>query len=568
MIDYLRAVANRPRQELTRRQNQLRYAGELVVHCGRQLQRHRAEGMAAELTYRTIFALIPVVVLGLVLFRVVGGLDDVRNRVENQLYSFFGVPEVPGDYGGEANAAAFDFLAGDESPGDESPDDESPDDESPGDGLPDDAAPDDGSPDDGLPDDAAPDDAAPDDGSPGDGSSGDGSSADGSSADGELGSGPRPAAESSVEDDPPAETGADEPADADGDVESDDQEARASIRRTLRQTTNAVMEIDFRSIGVIGLLLFLYAAVALADSTEHLFNCIYGAPRARPIHLRLAIHWSIITLGSGLLSLSLYLSGQFLDWLVGSGAESWPTWVLTRAMSVLASWLLLFLLYALMPNTHVSARAAAIGAATASVLWEAAKVGFQTYVATAVPYSALYGSLGLIPLFLFWIYLTWWIVLFGIILTHSLQTLRGRHPAREDAHDVLPPGDPDWMLPILAETAHAFESGEAIDSQELADRLGLSPHSIQELLPPLIEAGWIRRVDGGASATSDTAVALAKPADQIGLRAILELALRQRPGGDHPAWKRLVELKRSEIDAVGGETLADLEQLRGRGADR
>ena len=561
MIDYLRAVANRPRQELTRRQNQLRYAGELVVHCGRQLQRHRAEGMAAELTYRTIFALIPVVVLGLVLFRVVGGLDDVRNRVENQLYSFFGVPEVPADYGVESNAAAFDFLSGGEAPADDpNTDTDSADSDSA---------------------DAEASDAEVS----GEETSGNETSSGEKIADAEEnGSGPPPAADFSVDDDQAAdgggddsadaarddsaETGGDESADANGDGEPDDREARASIRRTLRQTTNAVMEIDFRSIGVIGLLLFLYAAVALADSTEHLFNCIYGAPRARPIHLRLAIHWSIITLGSGLLSLSLYLSGQFLDWLVGSGSESWPTWVITRAMSVLASWMLLFLLYALMPNTHVSVRAAAIGAATASVLWEVAKVGFQTYVATAVPYSALYGSLGLIPLFLFWIYLTWWIVLFGIILTHSLQTLRGRHPAREDAHDALPPGDPDWILPIMAETAHAFESGDAIDSQELADRLGLSPHSVQELLPPLIEAGWIRRVHGGASATSDTAVTLAKPADQIGLRAILELALRQRPGGDHPAWKRLVALKRSEIDAVGGETLANLELVRDGETDR
>ena len=58
----------------------------------------RAEGMAAELTYRTIFALVPVVVLGLGMFRIVGGLDEIQNTVENQLYSFFGVPEIPEEY--------------------------------------------------------------------------------------------------------------------------------------------------------------------------------------------------------------------------------------------------------------------------------------------------------------------------------------------------------------------------------------------------------------------------------------------------------------------------------------
>src|SRR6056297_3124715 len=97
-IDYVVDAVHRPREELSRRQHQLRFGWELAVHCGRQLNRHRAEGMAAELTYRTIFALIPVVVLGLVMFRIVGGLEEVQAKVETQLYSFFGVPEIPEDY--------------------------------------------------------------------------------------------------------------------------------------------------------------------------------------------------------------------------------------------------------------------------------------------------------------------------------------------------------------------------------------------------------------------------------------------------------------------------------------
>ena len=54
-LNYVFDAVRRPREELSRRQNQLRYLWDLVVHCGRQLVEHRAEGMAAELTYRTIF---------------------------------------------------------------------------------------------------------------------------------------------------------------------------------------------------------------------------------------------------------------------------------------------------------------------------------------------------------------------------------------------------------------------------------------------------------------------------------------------------------------------------------
>ena len=99
LVAYLLDAVRHPHEKLTRGQHQVRYAWDLAVHCYRQLMRHRAEGMAAELTYRTIFSLIPVVVLGLVMFRIVGGLEDVRGQVEDQLYSFFiGVDEIPDDY--------------------------------------------------------------------------------------------------------------------------------------------------------------------------------------------------------------------------------------------------------------------------------------------------------------------------------------------------------------------------------------------------------------------------------------------------------------------------------------
>ncbi len=341
-------------------------------------------------------------------------------------------------------------------------------------------------------------------------------------------------------------------------IENTRREARASIRRTLHEATAKVASVDFKSIGVFGLLLFVYAAVALADSTEHLFNRIYDAPSQRPIHIRLAIHWSIITLGSGLLAMSLYMSGQVVDWFVSIGAGSTMKLILSHLLSIGASWVLLFLLYALMPNTHVSVRAAAVGSLVGSLLWEAAKFGFQIYVAKAVPYSAIYGSIGLIPLFLFWMYLTWLIILFGLILTYTLQTLRGRTPNHFDRNaDALPAGDPDWMLPIMCEVGHEFGMGNAISNQDLADRIGLSSRIVHEMTSKLVDAGMLRRVTTAAG--EEEGLTLACPADKIPIGKILEVAHRVRPTNDHPAWKTLRNLKQAERDAAEETTLADVQ---------
>jgi membrane protein len=503
-MNYVADAIRQPREELSKRQHQLRYGWDLIVYCGHQLQRHRAEGMAAELTYRTIFSLIPVVVLGLVMFRIVGGLEDVQSRVESQLYSFFGVPEIPTQYLREqaevleteskfakqkSQQRISQILTGDEA------------NERPPQLL--------------------------------------GQSPLGANADVDVD-------EALVD---AVEQKADEAATA--------IEARASIRRTLHEATSQIATLDFASIGVFGLVLFLYAAVALADSTEHLFNIIYDAPSHRPIHLRLAIHWSIITLGSGLLAMSLYMSGQVVDWFGTIGAGSRPLWMLQHALSLLAGWVLLFLLYALMPNTRVSLRAAGIGAAVGAVLWEFAKFGFQIYVSKAVPYSALYGSLGLIPLFLFWIYVTWLIVLFGLILTYTTQTMRGRRlNGISSDQEVAPSGDPDWMLPIMTEVATAFHNGKTTGRQVLAEHLGLSSRVVHELENCLITGGLLRRVPG--SAGQEDQLTLARPAEKIFIADVLRLAHQSRPTSKHPAWKTLANLKLAERNAAGVQTLADV----------
>lgn len=450
--------------------------------------------MAAELTYRTIFSLIPVVVLGLVMFRVVGGLEDVQSRVENQLYSFFGVPEIPTEYLRDPTAeedASEEIVAR----------------------------------------------ANP--------------STDAATLDAALDAADNPVGETEF-DEALAQTIQDQ-----ADETATAIRARASIRRTLSQATSQIASLDFASIGVIGLLLFLYAAVALADSVEHLFNIIYDAPSQRPIHLRLAIHWSIITLGSGLLALSLYMSGQVIDWVDTIGAGRQPLWFLQHLLSLLAGWVLMFLLFALMPNTHVSVRAAAIGAGVAAVLWEIAKFGFQIYVSKAVPYSALYGSLGLIPLFLFWIYVTWLIVLFGLTLTHTLQTMRGKRLRRTlHVRDASQTGDPDWMLPIMTEVALAFQDGRTIGRQDLAERLGLPARIIHDMETQLIQSGWLRKVTGSDAEQEE--LTLAKPAESIAIRDILQLAHQCRVTNDHQAWKTLANLKQAECDAAGDKTLADV----------
>ncbi|XZE54292.1 YihY/virulence factor BrkB family protein [Planctomycetaceae bacterium SH139] len=496
-IQYLIDTVRRPRAELTRRQQQLRYSGELVAHCWRVLLRHRAEGMAAELTYRTIFSLIPLVVLGLVTFRVFGGLEEIETRVADQMYSFFGVPDVTND--------AYSSLEVTEL---EPPE---PNSVSPAGDRADEA------------------DVAEE-------------------------------ADEAFAGQPPLVEGINDqlmPQEQNPTVDStaERQQVQASIRWALRELTQKVSTVDFASIGVVGLLLFIYAAIALADSVESVFNLIYSAPSGRPIHLRVAIHWSIITLGSALLAMSLYLSAQLVDYV--SSATGWSTTAyINHALALLSGWVLLFLLYALMPNTRVSLPAAVFGSFVAAALWEFAKFGFQVYVSKAVPYSALYGSLGLIPLFLFWVYLTWFIILFGLVWTYTLQTAPGYVPTKEedDIADELMPGDPQWLLLVMIELATAYQQGEALGREQLRLRLKLPTRVIQPMIEILERAHFLRPVDSQQSSQ----YVPSRPADQIMAMDVLR-AGRFEPQSRHSrGWEALRALRRHDESRLADKTLADL----------
>lgn len=523
-VRYLVDAVRRPSVELTRRQRQLRSAWELGAHCLRVLQHHRAEGMAAELTYRTIFSLIPLAVLGLVTFRTFGGLDKIENEVENQLYNFFGVPDIPEPYfepDDITGSGASDVA-------EVSPSEETPLGQFGTEAI------------DQVAEDQAAEQRGAAEGAPG----GRAAVVD------RVAEGERPEA-------------SDEAGDVDAETEAERRKTQASIRWVLRELINKVAELDFASIGVFGLLLFIYAAIALADSVESIFNLIYEAPSGRPIHLRVAIHWSIITLGSGLLAMSLYMSGRLVAYVSAKTGLS-ATVYIEHGVAMLSGWVLLFLLYALMPNTKVSVRAAAIGALVASALWEVAKLGFQFYVATALPYSALYGSLGLIPLFLFWVYITWFIFLFGLVWTYTLQTARGHVPTKEEDEvdeDMLL-ADPQWLLLLMIEASEAFERGEAIDRQQLQERLGLPVRVLQPLVCSLTQAGLLRCIE---TEQGDEFVP-ARPPEKITASEILRAGRYTPTGLGGHSWKVLERL-REQLDAeLHAQTLRDLSRSGAAGA--
>src|ERR1700749_5238072 len=183
------------------------------------------------------------------------------------------------------------------------------------------------------------------------------------------------------------------------------------------------------AIGVAGI---AATGILLMVTVEDQLNLIWRVTSPRPWVQRVLAYWTLITLGPLLIGISLSLSTYFelAARQVGLGQEAvaWfaSSWLhsLARAVPAVLEFVALTLLYSLIPNCAVRWRDGALGALIATIAVEILKIGFTIYIGATSFYSTVYGALAVIPIFLFWMYISWMAVLLGAVVAAALPNWR------------------------------------------------------------------------------------------------------------------------------------------------
>lgn len=197
-------------------------------------------------------------------------------------------------------------------------------------------------------------------------------------------------------------------------------------------TTNALTNINKGSITIVSFVFIVWAALALLITIEQAFNEMWHVGEGRNLARRIINYWTMLTLGPLLLGAGIYASTRYGGELK-DGVFSYVMPAVSYVVPYLMTFIAFFCLYYLMPNVKVNAKPAMWGAAVAAVAWNIAKWGFGLYVTKLIPNQAVYGIMGLIPLAIFWIYLSWLIVLFGLQLTYTTQNITSLEDAEAEA---------------------------------------------------------------------------------------------------------------------------------------
>jgi len=252
-------------------------------------------------------------------------------------------------------------------------------------------------------------------------------------------------------------------------------------------------EVNKGSIAIISVVLIIWSAVGLLSTIEKAFNNIWHVTRGRDFLHRVINYWAFLTLGPLLLGTGIYVSTRYA--VISRLQQTVWSHITPAVLTYIIATILFFFLYFVVPSTKVEAKAAIWSAATAAFVWSFVKWGFNLYVTRYVPYNEVYGVMGLIPLSIFWIYLTWLIILFGLQLTFTTQHLKtldaAEIAAAKRTEDYFIANDLT-AINIVREVASAFERNNApVESQVICSKLNIPAEFGEKILNHLIGSGLI-----------------------------------------------------------------------------
>jgi membrane protein len=328
-----------------------------------------------------------------------------------------------------------------------------------------------------------------------------------------------------------------------------------SLQDWLEGLISQAAQVNVAAVGWVGFVLIVYAALSLLVTIENGFNTIYRAPEGRPWTRRGPIYWSLLTFSPLMLGLTAYLHGRAEDWTAALNWGPWAAATMAILWSLSLGWLFWFAVYSLVPNTSVAWKPAAVGALLCVVLLEIGKRTLGAYLTNAFAAHQLYGSLGLIPLFMFWVYLMWLAVLFGLEVSAILQYVGdGRLEEIETRHAFTGLIEPAAVVTVMEVVAGEFQTGRGATQRHIADVTGIHERIVALIVDELCATGLLHRLEHG-----EHTVCLAQPADEVTADRLMDVGFRLADSGNEGRITSLLQQLREAQRRLAAEvTLAAL----------
>jgi membrane protein len=217
-------------------------------------------------------------------------------------------------------------------------------------------------------------------------------------------------------------------------------------------------------------------------------------------------------------------------------------------------------LYIFVPNTRVYLKPALIGGAFAGVLWAGGGSLFTSFVVSMSRYEAIYAGFAIVIVAMYWLYLSWLILLLGAQLAFYVQ-----HP------EYLPLGERALSASNATRERLALSAmllvgrdlekpGHGWRIESLGSNLRVPRHLLDPVITALTAAGLLTRTN------ENRLVPARDDLRRIHVVEILAAVRSSERDAHHEAdddWNPTVasvadDVDRAIADSLGGRTLADL----------
>ncbi len=275
-------------------------------------------------------------------------------------------------------------------------------------------------------------------------------------------------------------------------------------KQLVQLLTTFVDSAHNHSVGVFGVFVLVFICIQMMISIEKNFNNIWGVRRGRDLLRRIVLYWTVFSLGvlaaftTGTVLVAAMLSSTKvkLPW----GLEVLRTFTgLSHLLGFIFLALLLTVFYRFIPNTLVRWRPAMVGGVVVAVCLLLNNDFSFLYIATVLNKQNLYGSVGIIPILMFGLYVFWTMVLFGGVLTYAVQNANNITADRL-WNQVSPRTRRLINLAAFLQIARAFLRGKAgLTSAEIAQALRIPEALVNEGLGRLCDLHIVSVVEVSAA---------------------------------------------------------------------
>jgi membrane protein len=248
----------------------------------------------------------------------------------------------------------------------------------------------------------------------------------------------------------------------------------------------------------VGVVLLLWTVISIMGKIEESLNEIWEIKKPRTLVRKFSDYIAMMVFAPVLVIISssatVLVASQvkvIVNKIAVLGVFSKVIFLLLNLLPYASIWVLLTMLYLIMPNTKIPIRSAIWGGVVAGTIAQIVQWVYIKFQIGVASYGAIYGSFAALPLFLGMLQMSWMIVLFGAEIAYAddhYETF-GFHP---DYSRLSVSSKRLLMLRIFHLLTKKFSLGEKpLSAHQIAHALEIPVRLVRQLLHELSDVGLV-----------------------------------------------------------------------------